>query len=68
MSFKNMKIPVENNLDEIVVELERRGYKKAYTTDRKVKSVYADSFGYYSIMGVIGIKNITTLAELKLMK
>lgn len=26
--FKNMKILVENNLDDIVVELERRGYKK----------------------------------------
>lgn len=24
--FKNMKIPFENNLDEIVVELERLGY------------------------------------------
>ena len=26
MSFKSMKIPVENNFDEIVVELERLGY------------------------------------------
>ena len=28
MNFKNMKIPVENNLDEIVKELETRGYAK----------------------------------------
>lgn len=63
--FKNMKIKVEDNLDEIVAELEKRGYKKSYTTERKVKSVYTDSLGYYSIMGVIGINNITTLAELK---
>lgn len=68
MTFRNMKIPVEDNLDEIVGELEKRGYKKAYTTERKVKSVYTDSFGYYSIMGVIGNKNIITLADLKLMK
>ena len=24
--FKNMKIPVENNLEEIVEELDRKGY------------------------------------------
>lgn len=26
--MRNMKIPVENNLDEIVAELERIGYKR----------------------------------------
>jgi len=68
--FFNMKIEVNEDqaLDEIVKELERLGYKKAYTTERMVKSVYADSLGCYSIMGVLGIKNITTLSELKEMK
>ena len=65
-----MKIAITEDqpIDEVVRELERLGYKFAYRTERNIKSVYTDSLGYYSIMGVIGIKNITTLAKLKEMK
>ena len=36
MTFKNMKIPVENNLDEIIGELERLGYvKQAWLNHQK---------------------------------
>ena len=69
MTFKNMKIPVENNLDEIVGELERLGYKlNGWLENRVIKSVKADHFGLYCgqffdadiIQG-----DLTTLAELK---
>ena len=30
--FKNLKIPVENNLDEIVAELARLGFERTYYT------------------------------------
>ena len=68
--FKNMKIAINEQqpLDEVVKELERLGYKQAYKTERMVKSVYTDSLGYYSIMGVTGSSNITTLTKLKNME
>ena len=66
-NFKNMKIEInaDQPLEEVVMELDRLGYKKAYTTERKIKSVYADSLGCYSIMGAMGSWNVTTLAEIK---
>lgn len=57
MSFKNMKIPVENNLDEIVVELERLGYERTYYAQNKTgKWIRTCDFNECVL---------TTLAELK---
>ena len=68
MNFKNMKIPVENNLDEIVGELERLGYKNTYKTASKVTTVITDKTTY-SLLGlpceIIDDRNEITLAELK---
>lgn len=68
MTFKNMKIPVENNLDEIVAELERRGYIEDDISSDNAKFVYTGCSGHYfkhkaDIRLLIG--NMTTLAELK---
>ena len=67
MNFKNMKIPVENNLDEIVRELERLGYQK-YDGDMvknpTIIEAYADGiYCFYS--QDLHVCKITTLAELK---
>lgn len=70
MTFKNMKIPVENNLDEIVVELERLGYRKSPLFHKSCKSIgiYFEhmKFDCYdiSIDMLVGC-DLTTLAELK---
>ncbi|MEG1234634.1 MAG: hypothetical protein RSE18_12455 [Acinetobacter sp.] len=69
MNFKNMKIPVENNLDEIVGELERLGYKlNGWLKNRIIRSVKTNHFGLYSgdFFDVDIIQGeLTTLAELK---
>lgn len=72
--FKDMKIPVENNLDEIMAELEKKGYKK-----RKF-AVFKDEIGSYVVTRKYGIITwcdkalidllwseckLTTLAKLK---
>lgn len=62
--MKNLKIPVENNLDEIVVELERLGYIKLRGTKEKPTYVIVTPDGYYSIRKAWAVCN-TTLAELK---
>ena len=73
--MKNMKIKVEtdehgeSNLDEIVGELERLGYKlNGWLENRVIKSVKADHFGLYcgQFFDVDIIQgDLTTLAELK---
>ena len=74
MNFKNMKIPVENNLDEIVGELERLGYKKAgWIGYRNTSFITTCKLGFYtdhaiSFWSVFGDSPLTTLAELKEMK
>ena len=69
MNFKNMKIPVENNLDEIVAELERLGYKlNGWLKNRIIRSVKTNHFGLYSgdFFDVDIIQGeLTTLSELK---
>ena len=71
MTFKNMKIKVENNLGEIVFELERLGYKwsinsnHSKTTD--VILTFSDGlFDYF--YGSYRHYDLITLAELKEMK
>ena len=67
--MKNMKIKVENNLDEIVVELERLGYKlNGWLKNRIIRSVKTNHFGLYSgdFFDVDIIQGeLTTLDELK---
>ena len=69
MNFKNLKVPVENNLDEIVVELERLGYKlNGWLKNRIIRSVKTNHFGLYSgdFFDVDIIQGeLTTLDELK---
>lgn len=66
MSFKNMKIPVENNLDEIVAELERLGFTpcmQAYWSDKWV-ATNGKTFAVFCADMWVDWK-LTTLAELK---
>ena len=68
MTFKNMKIPVENNLDEIVVELEKRGYVLNFKlTDNPVCITIKinKSYGFFDFMVSDTYFKPTTLAELK---
>lgn len=70
--FKNMKIPVENNLDEIVRELKEHGYYLSNLFELKttIAFVVTNING-----GIISVNNtdvgnytngvLTTLAELK---
>lgn len=64
----NMKIKVENNLDEIVKELERLGYKEDNISSRNPRFVYTGESGHYfkNISDIPLISgSLTTLAELK---
>ena len=63
MTFKNMKIKVENNLDEIVEELERLGFKCGLNSENpKSIETYSDGeFDEYCFKQ----EPTTTLAELK---
>ena len=70
--MKNMKIKVENNLDEIVGELERLGYKK-HIWEHLINTGYVVAFesGVYTNVDFNPVNEIyalTTLAELKEMK
>lgn len=69
MNFKNMKIPVENNLDEIVGELERKGYREhVWENDIKTEYVVGFDSGIYTNADYDPTNEIyvlTTLAELK---
>ena len=66
--MKNMKIKVENNLDEIVTELERLGYAKDTTLNDCACYVYTFEDGSYFIyMGNHDNNNLTTLSELRSM-
>ena len=70
--FLNLKIPVENNLDEIVCELEKRGYKKVMW-DRLQNTTtvltYNGTGWFTDYSDDINDSNhkLTTLAELKAM-
>ena len=69
MTFKNMKIPVENNLDEIVAEWEKRGYA-LISSDLDMEEFIITTYkGYYWIVRDIKTNadffKTTTLAELK---
>ena len=70
MIFKNMKIKVENNLEDIVGELERIGYKKlgwsCYRSPAMIIT-YGDSGWFTDCNKSInrGGLILTTLAELK---
>ena len=65
--MKNMRIKVENNLDEIVGELERLGYREITAKHNGVMSfVYVWDRGYfYPLIMDMPFGDLTTLAELK---
>ena len=65
--MKNLKIPVENNLDEIVGELEKRGYQCGISVKDDIRFVVTYEHGIYKKLKVIvtGKFKKTTLAELK---
>lgn len=70
MIFRNMKIPVEDNLDEIVKELERIGYRLDYKCVESPTFVITWHFGVYDIQSMyehelFGHEDTVTLAELK---
>lgn len=72
--YKNMKIAVENNLDEIVVELERLRYKKVgWVGYRKPCFITTNTKGQFtdhavSLINCFACIDSTTLAELNGMK
>lgn len=70
MNFKNMKIKVENNLDKIVVELERLGYVKQAWLNHQKEVIATFETGVYSNFNYFynDTQKPTTLAELKEMK
>lgn len=67
--FKNMKIPVDNNLDEIVAELEKRGFTKQMKLLGEAKWVITSDNKYslfdFEPSGAFNYFELTTLAELK---
>lgn len=64
--FKNMKIPVENNLDEVVRELERLGYREDIRNPTKMDNIYTYDSGDFSILDVDCSWGVSiSLAELK---
>lgn len=68
--FKNMKIKVENNLDEIVGELERLGYSCWAWDKNNISYIFTwDDGDYTNTEDLDDIDHefhaITTLAELK---
>lgn len=75
--FLNLKIPVEINeqgestLDEIMAELEKRGYKKVgWIGYRKPSFITTNTKGFYTDHGVelwLMFGSDTTLAELRSM-
>jgi len=67
MNFKNMKIPVENNLNEIVGELERLGYVKPNEDGSTIYTIdIGNTFNSYrDLIDLRGVYKTTTLAELK---
>lgn len=70
--FKNMKIAINEQqpLDEVVRELEKRGYECGYKTQSKPIRINSFADGYYVILGNIGKGDakLTTLTELKEME
>ena len=66
--MRNMKIKVENNLDEIVVELERLGYVRLQKYFKGTRIVATDDNGeFYFFDDDFLLEDLTptTLAELK---
>lgn len=68
--FKNMKIEinVDQPLDEVLIELERLGYKSAYKTLLDCNSIFADAGGYFSMLSIKFMDFNTTLQQLKEMQ
>ena len=66
MIFKNMKIKVENNLEDIVGELERLGYVKPNSDGDKVyTSQLGNTVNVFDDSMMFDCYKLTTLAELK---
>jgi hypothetical protein len=74
MNFKNMKIKVENNLEDIVESLKSKGIGCcSYSFDGKVRVIYVsgianEAYGAYKSsrdMDLLFGCELTTLAELK---
>lgn len=69
--MRNMKIKVENNLDEIVAELERFGCALNFQLTRNPTWVTVNVFsgvGFFSFEPSDSFFKLTTLAELKEMQ
>ena len=69
VKFKNMKILVENNLEEIVGELERLGYVKQAWLNHQKEVIATFETGVYSNFNYFynDTHNPTTLTELRSM-
>ncbi len=72
MNFKNMKIKVDNNLDEIVEKLNYLGFKKAgWIGYKNPKFITANSKGFYTDHGAdlwLMFGDEITLAEIEKIK
>lgn len=76
MKYKNMKIEINESqpLDDVVVELERLGYKKAgWVGYRNTNFLTTSKLGFYtdhavSFWACFGDSPLNTLIELKEMK
>ena len=70
--FKNMKIEINEAqpLDEVVIELERLGYKKNCNLTSGINWIVCFEGGFYCQYGKMNAFNkvLTTLAELKEMQ
>lgn len=66
-NFKNMKIPVENNLDEIVGELESKGYVRiSWWGGERAKFIVTNTEKRYTDIDYDSPNfKLTTLPELK---
>ncbi|KAF1026178.1 MAG: hypothetical protein GAK29_01440 [Acinetobacter bereziniae] len=71
--FRNLKIAITEDqlLDDVMMELERIGYKISYKTIAPVRCVIFDNC-HYSLLGsdidLVDNYELTTLAELKEME
>ncbi len=71
MRFLPMKIDVKNNLDEIIFELGRLGYKEEYRTNYIPQSIKVLDCGVFQILSIHISEHTSlwsetkTLAELK---
>lgn len=67
--YKNMKIEINEQqpIDDVVMELERLGYK-CFSIDKYLCNfVITNTFGWFDLTRYDSLKQLTTLAELRSM-